>query len=182
MKLDSIALSRLIRKHTEEWTSLRSDITPTAASVNNGYCSDFRHGLLEDMKIEPGLSTLDPGDICMDDLDLKDAKPTTPEGVDWDFLTSSRTEMRGLSLIDCLCHSWLFVEGRHYDCESPEGEASPFDLPCLRRALVSAVVTFVPGEWKRLESFNWWIESRLMLESFIDENERWLNRNTLNER
>jgi hypothetical protein len=60
-------------------------------------------------------------------------KIAPPAGLSWD-------DMDRLSVDAGLCsgtHVWMVLDGRHYDCECPDGVENPFELPFFQRVIAS---------------------------------------------
>ncbi|KVP65639.1 hypothetical protein WJ96_04530 [Burkholderia ubonensis] len=84
-----------------------------------------------------------------------------PPGVTFETLES-------LGVLRALNHVWIVVDGRHYDAASPDGEATPCDLRCVRQALVEMLRQSRPqllGELSATHS--WWQESEALTDEFL---------------
>lgn len=67
-----------------------------------------------------------------------------------------------------LNHVWLVWEGRHYDAAHPEGVSSPFELRCVRQALVETMQGLWPERLQKLcAEHPWWSESARLLAEFL---------------
>ena len=68
-----------------------------------------------------------------------------------------------LSSRPSLNHWWITHEGRHYDAESPEGVASPLELPFYRRGMARTLQEEAPERFAELlREHAWWRESLAM--------------------
>lgn len=114
--------------------------------INHGLCADFADALS---------SRLDVHIVNTEDLIAGDLEVDPPEGLSWDMLLAWD--------ISDLGHSWIELDGRHYDAERPEGVANPFDLPCLRAGLHEFIHLKEPGSTAILEAgSDWWRDTARM--------------------
>ena len=112
-------------------------------AIGNGHCDDFAGDVMEAVLGErwrhlegEGCQTVETGNFCRwrDDMPngwdpkvLKAFGIARPAG-------ATAKAMREVGL-DCPNHVWIVAGGRHYDAESPDGEASFLDLKFFRRHL-----------------------------------------------
>lgn len=119
--------------------------------IGNGACFDFAYDVLdlvfgEDWQFHEGRHgwrTLASEDFY---LPLEGCECTIGAVVwDWNLLathwgivvpTSDRAHHDAIVIRDP-SHCWIFFDGRHYDCEHPDGVASFFDLSFFRRWLAA---------------------------------------------
>jgi hypothetical protein len=153
------ALTSLIYEQLAIW--LRSTDTPNRASINCGYCADFRDGVFYAFKRQPALADIDFDNICYSDLALGEDRPTPPPGLTWEQLGGHS------GLLKNVCHEWIRLDGFHFDSEVPEGVASPFEVPCVRRSLAGALALDQPELLAELVTNPWWMSSVRMATSNI---------------
>ncbi len=117
--------------------------------IGNGHCYDFADDVMDRLfpenwrQIEgtQGWSTLQSECFYLPGEDgLVDA--FAANGWDWSLLTEwgidvpphERARYDAI-LANHPVHGWIFFEGRHYDCEHPEGVTNFFELNFFRRHL-----------------------------------------------
>jgi hypothetical protein len=88
--------------------------------------------------------------------------PVAPlPGVSFEALTALGV-LRGLN------HVWVVSEGRHYDAAAPDGVDAPFELRCVRQALVEMLRMKDPQMLGALSAAHpWWRESEALTDEFI---------------
>lgn len=125
--------------------------------INAGSCEDFAMDLIELLEEFPSCDSAE--DVCIAGFLAVD--PSTgfsmeggpfdrelierlwpdmvpPEGLSWDDLD----RLSGDVHFNGGTHIWTALNGRHYDAESPNGVASPFELPFFKRVIASWVAEF----------------------------------------
>jgi hypothetical protein len=71
---------------------------------------------------------------------LESYKVAPPEGLSWDDLD----HLSCFGSFSPGTHIWLFLDGRHYDAEAPEGVGSFYELPFFQRYIASWVADGCP--------------------------------------
>lgn len=162
------AITSLISEQLAVW--LAEPDTPTPASINCGYCADFRDGVFHVFKQHAELADIDFDDIYYSDLALQEDRPAPPLGLTWNELGNSAAPgEQPTGLLKWTCHEWMRLDGLHFDSEAPEGVENPFDLPCIRRSLANTLALHYPDLLASLVGHSWWQRSVQM----SAENLRW---------
>jgi hypothetical protein len=122
-----------------------------------GECGDFFHWVWEEGKAR-GLAiegdSFDCGLTCKTVLQ-------SPPGISLDAL-------KRLHITDHLNHVWIVQDGRHFDAATPDGVATPWDLRCVRQALLEVMRMEQPALAAALcRDDPWWQESAELLDAFL---------------
>jgi len=104
-------ISEIITNLIEKW---RKEIGSTCKDINHGNCTEFANDLSDELKkIGIEHKVLYVGDFD-DESDVLKYTKKMPPNLSWFYNTY---------------HSWIYVDGKHYDAEAPEGVDDMFDLP-----------------------------------------------------
>lgn len=143
----SQCIEDLVRKYVEVWR-----VANTAEAINNGYCMDFADFLLKYPAVaNDGFFIMDSwairSGVVMDEYEVHDQGH-----LNWSLLEGygisppSDLSQDDLDKVYFAYHVWVTNGYLHYDSESPEGVASPFDLPIFKRDIERHLAKPVPAQ------------------------------------
>ncbi len=159
--LNRARLGLAVRAVLDDW--IACGYAADGANVNSGTaaggcCSDFSAEVLSrlgDHRVSDamGLTELGLDNLQVVDPDDAVGRPfdrpllarhwpgiRPPAGLGWDDL-DRLSEEAGFS---GLTHTWLAMDGLHFDAETPEGVENPFELPFFRRVVQSWLAERAP--------------------------------------
>ena len=116
--------------------------------IGNGLCENFADDVLdivigENWRHLEGVDGLDWHSLSTECLFAAPDDDGHQVTWDWDLLehrygltvSDRKREACNKIVIESPNHCWIWFQGRHYDCEHPQGKASPFGLNFFRRYL-----------------------------------------------
>jgi hypothetical protein len=114
-----------------------------ARSINSGLCEEFAHDVVKHLKSSPQAV---PHIVYTEDFEAPGGGwnwgGAGPGGSVVDAPKSlSKNQLEGVSGGHC----WVFLEGKHYDSEVPQGVENFFDLPFFQRAYKRLCVKYTPS-------------------------------------
>ena len=132
---------------------------PDATSVNAGYCGDFADDVYELLRAK-GFRPHDDLDqvgiegFLVPDEDMSEPPRfdrelvarhwpamVPPAGLDWDAMDAVASDAD----FSPGTHTWIMLDGLHYDAETPEGVANPLALPFFERLVSGWMQEASPG-------------------------------------
>jgi hypothetical protein len=134
-------LTSIILDITAKWKS-KNKMTPK--QINNGYCMDFAEEVIEKIGIENNNSLHRVYSEYLydyDDLGFNDDDQIFDDENLYRWNKKSINQYGGLPEIDDIedyepdTHVWLFLDGKHYDVENPNGVDAWYKLNFFKRDL-----------------------------------------------
>jgi len=131
-----IPVSEIITRLIEKW---KKEIGSTCKEINHGNCTEFAEDVSDELKkIGIEHKVLYVGDF-EDESDILKYTEKIPPNLSWFYNTY---------------HSWIYVNGRHYDAQVPEGVEDMFELPSFSKENEAEYkAEALAHEWKQYNRF-----------------------------
>lgn len=139
MNNEQTALKEIIKRLRDKYVKdPRIPEITTYFDINRGYCEEIAYRTFEEYEklVYTGAEVLGTENFYVEDYE------PGYEEFDWELLKSHwpREYERNYKNPDCAlevykgaCHVWVYLDGKHYDSEAPEGVDNFFELPFFRR-------------------------------------------------